>query len=316
MDQKMVEHHASVTVDAPIHQVYSLFSHFNDFPKFMSFVKEVTYYDDQRSHWVADVAGRHEWDAVNEDWIPDRQIGWRSSSGLKNTGRVVFQPTSAQQTHLDVYVDYEPPAGFFGNVGEHLGVGKHFEDALQKDLNHFATMVHQAPAGALDPTSSNYLFHSESAAARGTTTERQDATMREQSTRAKERGTTTQGQGATSYSQGYSTPAGTGPSSGPGYVSPIGAGPSAGQDYVSPAGTGTPAGQGYASPAGSGIPAREGTVPPEKPTLDKDIINEPASAAPQRNAGTPPGYVPENEENLPPEQIPRWESPEGNQPRP
>ena len=54
----MAEHHVSVTVDAPVHQVYSMFTHFNDFPKFMSFVKEVTYYDDQRSHWVAEVAGR------------------------------------------------------------------------------------------------------------------------------------------------------------------------------------------------------------------------------------------------------------------
>ncbi|TMC90547.1 MAG: hypothetical protein E6J11_21325 [Chloroflexi bacterium] len=51
----MAEHHVSVTVNAPVHQVYTLFTHFNDFPKFMSFVKEVTYYDDQRSHWVAQI---------------------------------------------------------------------------------------------------------------------------------------------------------------------------------------------------------------------------------------------------------------------
>ncbi len=29
----LAEHHASVTVDAPVHQVYSLFTHFNDFSK-------------------------------------------------------------------------------------------------------------------------------------------------------------------------------------------------------------------------------------------------------------------------------------------
>ncbi|MBV9709753.1 MAG: SRPBCC family protein, partial [Ktedonobacteraceae bacterium] len=67
------EHHATVTVNAPVHQVYALFSHFNDFPKFMSYIKEVTYYDEQRSHWVADVVGRHEWDAINENWIENRQ---------------------------------------------------------------------------------------------------------------------------------------------------------------------------------------------------------------------------------------------------
>src|SRR5579859_4086929 len=40
-------------------------------------------------------------------------------------------------------------------------------------------MVDQAPPGALDPTSSNYLFHSDSAAAKGKTTDRQNATMQE-----------------------------------------------------------------------------------------------------------------------------------------
>jgi hypothetical protein len=39
--------------------------------------------------------------------------------------------------------------------------------------------VSQAPPGALDPTSSNYLFHSGSAAAKGNTTSRQNATMNE-----------------------------------------------------------------------------------------------------------------------------------------
>ena len=38
-------------------------------------------------------------------------------------------------------------------------------------------MVDQAPAGALDPQSSNYLFHGDSAAAKGATTSRQNATM-------------------------------------------------------------------------------------------------------------------------------------------
>src|SRR2546430_3193829 len=99
----MAEHHVSVTVNAPVHQVYTLFTHFNDFPKFMSFVKEVTYYDDQRSHWVAQILGRHEWDAINENWIEDRQIGWRSTSGPENTGKVKFLSTGPNETLVDVY---------------------------------------------------------------------------------------------------------------------------------------------------------------------------------------------------------------------
>jgi uncharacterized membrane protein len=173
----LAEHHASVTVDAPVHQVYSLFTHFNDFPKFMSFVKEVTYYDNQRSHWVASVIGQHQWDVINEGWVEDQQIGWRATDGLENTGRVTFRPLGANQTQVDVFVNYNPPAGLLGDVGEKLGAGSRFENVLQHDLDNFARMVEQSPAGALDPASSNYLFQGDSAAAKGATTSRQDATM-------------------------------------------------------------------------------------------------------------------------------------------
>jgi ribosome-associated toxin RatA of RatAB toxin-antitoxin module len=173
----MAEHHGSVKVNAPVHQVYALFTHFNDFPKFMSFVKEVTYYDEQHSHWVASMLGKHEWDAVNEDWVVDKQIGWRSTNGLENSGKVKFTAVGADQTMVDVFIYYTPPAGVVGNAVETLGVGDRFESVLQKDLDNFAHMVEHAPAGALDPMQSHYLFHDKSAAAKGEATERQQQAM-------------------------------------------------------------------------------------------------------------------------------------------
>ena len=175
----MAEHHAAVKVNAPVHQVYALFTHFNDFPKFMSFVKEVTYYDEQRSHWVANVLGSHEWDAVNEGWVTDQQIGWRSTSGLENSGKVKFTSSGPDQTLVDVFIYYTPPVGAVGNAVETLGFGGHFDAVMQKDLDHFAQMVEQAPAGALDPMQSHYLFHDKSLAAKGKTTDRQQAAMQQ-----------------------------------------------------------------------------------------------------------------------------------------
>ena len=46
------------------------------------------------------------------------------------------------------------------------GTGKRFERELAQDLQNFAKMVTEAPPGALDPNASNYIFHSDSAAAR------------------------------------------------------------------------------------------------------------------------------------------------------
>jgi hypothetical protein len=173
----MAEHSASVIIYAPVQQVYALFTHFNDFPKFMRFVKEVTYYDDKRSHWVVQALGRYEWDAVNEDWIDGLQVGWRSTNGLKNTGRVKFRSLGANRTEVDVYICYYPPSGALGAIGESLGVDNYFDALLQQELHHFARMVEEAPAGALDPMSSHYLFHENSAAARKEITERQSVAM-------------------------------------------------------------------------------------------------------------------------------------------
>ena len=170
-------HGATVTVNAPSFQVFQLFSHFNDFPKFMSYIKEVTYKDTQTSHWVADVVGTREWDAVNENWIDGKQIGWRSIDGLQNHGVVTFEPVGDSQTKVQVTLTYTPPAGMLGDVGEKMGVGGRFEQELQADLDNFAKLVAQTPSGALDPESSSYLFHAASAAVKGITTAAQDATL-------------------------------------------------------------------------------------------------------------------------------------------
>jgi uncharacterized membrane protein len=162
----MAKQTASITVSAPVAQVYRLFTRFDQFPKFMSHVKEVTYVDERRTHWVADILGTREWDAVTENSIPERQIGWRSIDGVAHRGTVTFVPLDDDRTDIHVEVEYEPPAGALGSLGEALGGGAEFARRLQHDLDHFAQMVYSAPPGALDPTSSSYLFHDGSAAAR------------------------------------------------------------------------------------------------------------------------------------------------------
>jgi len=248
------QHHASVVVNAPVHQVYAMFSHFNDFPKFMSFVKEVTYYDDQRSHWVAEVVGKHEWDAINENWIEDQQIGWRSTSGLENNGRVTFQPSGANQTRVDVYINYNPPAGVLGDAGEKLGAGSHFDSVLQHDLDNFARMVDQAPPGALDPTSSNYLFHSDSAAAKGTTTERQNQTMQGESTPGSG-STAATGSDYTTRTAGSSYTSGTS------------------SDYMKEPGSSYTSGTSSDSSPGTSGAYTTGGYPTDRPVTDQDIIS-------------------------------------------
>jgi hypothetical protein len=166
----MAEHYASVTIDAPVHQVYSLFTHFRDFPTFLCCVKEVMVLDEQRTHWVVHVLRDYEWDAVNEDWIPDQQIGWRSTRGLLTSGKVKFRSIESQRTMVDVYLHYTPPFGPLGRLVDMLDVGGRVEAILKEDLAHFACMVEQMPSQSLEPMASHYLLHSRSAVATRTIT--------------------------------------------------------------------------------------------------------------------------------------------------
>lgn len=106
----------------------------------MSHVRSVSYIDRERTRWIVNVVGRHEWAARNENWIPERQIGWRSIDGLDNRGLVAFARRTDGTTAIDVMIEYTPPAGMLGAIGEILGAGKAFEQQLRSDLERFALL--------------------------------------------------------------------------------------------------------------------------------------------------------------------------------
>jgi hypothetical protein len=90
---------------------------------------------------------------------------------------VSFTPISPRATVVEVLISYDPPAGLLGDAGEALGAGAEFEKHLRHDLHNFACVVEGAPPDALDPMSSSYIFHAQSAAAEDRTTEAQDESM-------------------------------------------------------------------------------------------------------------------------------------------
>jgi len=90
---------------------------------------------------------------------------------------VKFRALGPERTSVDVYIQYEPPFGALGQLGETLGVGSYFTTVLERDLQHFAHMVEEAPSGSLDPMSSHYLLHGESAFKKGSVTSKQVEAM-------------------------------------------------------------------------------------------------------------------------------------------
>jgi len=123
----------TIEVDAPISTVYNQWTQFEEFPRFMEGVKEVRQLDDKRLHWVVEIAGkRKEWDAEIFQQIPDQSIGWRSMSGAKNTGQVLFQPAGNNGTKICLRLNYDPE-GAVENMGDALGViGRRVEGDLKR----------------------------------------------------------------------------------------------------------------------------------------------------------------------------------------
>ena len=112
----------------------------------MRHVKSVSYYDDQNTHWVVDVAGRHEWDAINEGWQQNARIGWRATGGVKNFGEVLFQSLGAEATCVFVRLKYDPPGGVAGRLAAAVGGARTVERALQQDLDRFADVIGETRA--------------------------------------------------------------------------------------------------------------------------------------------------------------------------
>lgn len=111
----------SVEVDVPVRMAYNQWTQFEEFPKFMEGVQEVTQLDDTHLHWKAKIAGKDkQWNAVITEQKPDQRIAWKSTDGAKNAGVVTFHRLSDSKSKVMVQMDYEPE-GAVENVGDVVG---------------------------------------------------------------------------------------------------------------------------------------------------------------------------------------------------
>ena len=144
--RKMIAVEKTISIDAPVKQVWEVWSSFENFPRFMTHLREVQRVDEDRSHWVAvGPAGVPvEWDAVVTDWVPQQFIGWSSVEGseIETSGQVRFRPTPSGQTQLDLRLAYTPPAGAAGHAVASL-LGADPKRAMDEDLVRFKSLLEE-----------------------------------------------------------------------------------------------------------------------------------------------------------------------------
>lgn len=128
----------SINVNVPVSTAYNQWTQFEEFPKFMQNVHEVTQVDDTHLHWRASVGGvEKEWDTEITEQIPDKRIAWRAIRGARNAGVVTFHHITDTETRIMLQMDYAPD-GPMEQLGNLLGA---MRVQTKADLQRFKQML-------------------------------------------------------------------------------------------------------------------------------------------------------------------------------
>jgi uncharacterized membrane protein len=157
--RRAVDIHKAIHIAAPRDTVFDLWTHYDNFPRFMSLVQEVRALDETRSHWVVKgPAGSHiEWDAQITERVRPELLAWRSEPGspLQHAGRVRFEE-AGDGTRVTLQMSYSPPGGALGHTLAAL-LGHDPKHVLDADLMRMKAFIetgvapHDAAAAGTAP---------------------------------------------------------------------------------------------------------------------------------------------------------------------
>ncbi len=141
--RRTVDIQKSIRIEAPVSRVYEFWSRYDNFPLFMSNVREIQDLGGGRSRWVVSGPGGVpiEWRAVLTERIPNDLISWRSEPGsmLENSGVVRFRPENGG-TRVDLRFCYFPPAGGAGQAVTEL-LGADPRARMNEDLGRLKSLL-------------------------------------------------------------------------------------------------------------------------------------------------------------------------------
>jgi uncharacterized membrane protein len=130
----------TIEINVPVRTAYNQWTQFEEFPRFMEGVKQVSQLDDKHLHWKAEIAGQEkEWDAEITEQIPDQRIAWTSRGGMMAAGVVTFQPLSEAKSKVMLHMEYDPK-GVVEHIGDAVGaVGQRIEGDLERFKQYIET---------------------------------------------------------------------------------------------------------------------------------------------------------------------------------
>jgi uncharacterized membrane protein len=134
----------SIHIDASIDRVFDFWADVENFPRFMSRVREVRPESDSVLYWsVTGPAGLPvSWRAEITDFEPNDRIGWQTlpSSAVRHRGLVRFFRWNDSGTRVEVRLDYLPPAGALGHFAALL-FGTDPKSTMDADLMRMKSAI-------------------------------------------------------------------------------------------------------------------------------------------------------------------------------
>ncbi|MFL6132169.1 MAG: SRPBCC family protein [Nocardioidaceae bacterium] len=128
----------TVIVGVPVSMAYNQWTQFEEFPAFMGGVQQVRQLDDQRLHWVAEIAGvKREWEARILDQLADEKVAWAATEGATNAGAVYFSDAGEGRTLVRLELEYEPE-GLVEKAGDALNF---VDRQARADLDKFKEFI-------------------------------------------------------------------------------------------------------------------------------------------------------------------------------
>jgi uncharacterized membrane protein len=140
----VVSVHKTLRIAAPVDRVFDVWSRYENFPVFMSGLREVSEHADGRSRWVVNgPAGLPvSWEAELTHFEPNESIAWKSLPGstVDNAGSVRLRPDGQGGTQVEIHLSYDPPLGALGHVVALL-FGTDPKSRLDEDLMRMKTFI-------------------------------------------------------------------------------------------------------------------------------------------------------------------------------
>src|SRR5688572_1728106 len=135
----------AININAPIDEVYQFWRNFENFPRFMDHVKQVSVQNGLSTWKVAGPAGSSiEFESHITEAIPNESITWQTvpDSQVHHAGFVRFDENRDGSTRVSVQMNYVPPAGALGHaVAQLFGVDP--RQAMHEDLIRLKSLLEE-----------------------------------------------------------------------------------------------------------------------------------------------------------------------------